>query len=71
MNEEIAWLSEDKRYAIVASAALFSSGYNVYEIQPGEGSERTAVKINDPLSFFISLDAAKDWLEKHLTPPPA
>lgn len=52
---------EDGDYLVVFTESIFCSGFNVYKAN----KDFTEAKlINDPLSFFLTLDAAKDFLKK-------
>lgn len=50
-------------YLIIHHRRLFADGFNVYR----NDHDGTATKVNDPLSWFGSQQAAEDWIEEHCT----
>ncbi len=53
----------DGDFAIVYCTALFGNGFNVYKAIAPDSVE--FVKINNRMTFFTSLDAAKEWLANY------
>lgn len=64
-ESQVVYLDGQAGLAIVFGRSLFVSGFNVYrKIKKNETWE----KVNPPLQFFTSYDAAKEFLIKKKSP---
>ncbi len=61
MNDTVIY--NDNDYLILESKRLFSTGFNCYE--KVDDTEDKYEKINPVNQWFVSIEAAKDWLSKY------
>lgn len=65
-NTKAVWYTDGGNYVIMHTQAMFCGGYNVYKFAEQTDSGYLAyLKLNDPTSFFATLEAAVEWLDSY------